>query len=183
MTHNNMHVVRIKCILFSLPCLNDSTDKFKLILYDIIYCCASAHVCRNRCRNSITSREHAFTKMCIAPKLFKRKSVPSRAQSIAARGIRSRLCRRAHCVVGVGRRVRRTFAPPFHRTANTVITPLHRSHPSTAHSVSCFSISFGCGTRARARAYLLLTDTHDHTYEHARSYVHIIRSCSVLIIF
>jgi len=112
--------------------------------------------CRNRRQNSITSREHAITKMycTFAPKLFKRKSVLAHTIDCGLR----RVVYARDCVVGIGRSVRRTLAPRFTERR----TPLHHSHPSTAQSVSCFSISSGCRTRARARAYLLLTDPQLH---------------------
>ncbi|KAL5243411.1 hypothetical protein ACI65C_010821 [Semiaphis heraclei] len=81
-------------------------------------------------------------------------------------------CTRAHCVVGVGRSVRRTLAPRFTERRSLSPPPLHRSHPSTVHSVSCFSISRPAVEHAPARARTCYSQTHTstHTNTLARTY-------------
>jgi len=126
-------------------------------------------MCRNIHQNSITSCEHAFTKMDRA------KIVQTQISAFALTIDSGAWCK--HAIVpprelcGGGRTQRPPLArPPFHWHRHHTTPPESPFYSSVAHSVSCFSISSGCGTRARARAYLLLTDTRAHI--RTRSHVH-----------
>jgi len=119
-------------------------------------------MCRNGRRNSITSREHAFTKMHRAKIIQTQISVFALTIDSGAR-----LCRRAHCVVGVGRSVRRSLDPRFTEHRHHTTPP--KSPFYSALRLVFFNLVRLWNTRPRARVLA----THRYTRAHIRTRSHV----------